>query len=79
MRGRLRRSGTCQCLSGLPHTILQTLAGNTFFTTKHTGIDMGSATVSPLSKPTAGSFRATNNSALGEAYFSFDLLTRRIQ
>ncbi|WGD55155.1 ATP-binding protein [Bradyrhizobium sp. CB1650] len=52
---------------------------DTFFTTKNTGMGMGLAICQSILEAHGGSIRASNDSALGGACFSFDLLTRRVQ
>jgi C4-dicarboxylate-specific signal transduction histidine kinase len=52
---------------------------DTFFTTKDTGMGIGLAICQSIVEAHGGSIRASNDSALGGACFSFDLLTRRVQ
>jgi len=52
---------------------------DSFFTTKDSGMGIGLAVCQSIVEAHSGRIRASNNSALGGARFSFDLLTRRVQ
>jgi len=52
---------------------------DSFFTTKQTGMGIGLAICQSIIAAHGGSIRASNESSLGGACFSFDLLTRGIQ
>ena len=52
---------------------------DSFFTTKETGMGIGLAICQSIVEAHGGSIRASNESALGGACFSFDLLTRGVQ
>jgi C4-dicarboxylate-specific signal transduction histidine kinase len=52
---------------------------DSFFTTKDSGMGIGLAVCQSIVEAHGGRIRASNDSALGGAHFSFDLLTRRVQ
>ena len=72
IRCSIENSGTGIDPEHFPHLF------DSFFTTKDTGMGMGLAICQSIVEAHGGSIRASNNSSLGGAHFSFDLLTRRM-
>jgi C4-dicarboxylate-specific signal transduction histidine kinase len=83
LRVELSDTETVRCIiedsgPGIDPAHLARLFDN-FFTTKETGMGLGLAICRSIVETHGGRIRADNNSALGGARFSFDLLARRAE